>query len=223
MKTFIEEHKKGLVISAISVLVMPCFMAFLMQTVFRSIGGGTDDGWLGFWGGYLGSILGVLGAALFAYFNTKYQLDLSKANDLDNAIKISDVNVLSGILNDSMNLLTKIYAVKIALQQFEDEKEKNEYAIEIVTNFQKDWFEFKYAFNSKIVTIIRQDLDNREKLIRWKKQAETYYNNLELAIQKSTDNGLCEAIKCADDCEDGMNFLVNLLYEKINEIANINN
>lgn len=61
MKTFIEEHKKGLVISAISFLTIPCVMALLMQTFFRNIGGGTDDGWLGFWGGYLGAIIAVIG------------------------------------------------------------------------------------------------------------------------------------------------------------------
>lgn len=36
-------------------------MAILMQTFFANIGGGTDDGWLGFWGGYLGSIVAIFG------------------------------------------------------------------------------------------------------------------------------------------------------------------
>ncbi|KWU38093.1 hypothetical protein AV935_03735 [Levilactobacillus brevis] len=64
---FIKEHWRGISISlsTISLLLLtPLIMAFLMQTTFRSFGGGTDDGWLGFWGGYLGSIIAIMGIYL---------------------------------------------------------------------------------------------------------------------------------------------------------------
>lgn len=53
---------------AVIIFIVPLLLAMLIM--FFNIGVGDDNGWLGFWGGYLGSIVAVL----FAYFNTKYQI-----------------------------------------------------------------------------------------------------------------------------------------------------
>ena len=49
-------------------IIIPLLLGTIMP--FVNTGVGDDNGWLGFWGGYLGSIVAVL----FAYFNTKYQI-----------------------------------------------------------------------------------------------------------------------------------------------------
>ena len=68
---------------------------------------GTPNEWFGFWGSYIGSILSIS----FAYINSKIeanrqkesierQLEQSKINDLDNAIKIDEINNLTMILGE---------------------------------------------------------------------------------------------------------------------------
>ncbi|WP_338208319.1 hypothetical protein [Lactiplantibacillus paraxiangfangensis] len=75
MWDFIKKHWIGLTgLLVLVIIAIPASVLFFMDKVFYSIGNGTDDGWLGFWGGYLGSIVGVVGAALFAYINTRIQL-----------------------------------------------------------------------------------------------------------------------------------------------------
>ena len=53
--------------------VVPIIIAHGIHGLSSSVG--DNEAWLQFWSGYLGSIIGVLGAALFAYLNTKYQIE----------------------------------------------------------------------------------------------------------------------------------------------------
>ncbi|ARW13414.1 apurinic/apyrimidinic endonuclease family protein [Lactiplantibacillus plantarum] len=43
----------------ISLVIIPGAVQLLMTCAFTTTSGGSDDGWLGFWGGYLGTILGI--------------------------------------------------------------------------------------------------------------------------------------------------------------------
>jgi len=42
-------------------LVSPFIIQVVMTTLFNDIPGGSNDGWLGFWGGYLGAIISIAG------------------------------------------------------------------------------------------------------------------------------------------------------------------
>lgn len=74
MSEFTQKHLY-ISLTIIFLIFIPLTLQFsiyiLSWGVFRS---GSNDGWLGFWGGYLGSALAIG----FAYFNTKYQLKESK-------------------------------------------------------------------------------------------------------------------------------------------------
>lgn len=64
-KGFYEQHKKEIWIVGIAVvglILIPLFVQWLINgdTTHK----GSDDGWLGFWGGYLGAIIGVAGALI---------------------------------------------------------------------------------------------------------------------------------------------------------------
>lgn len=90
---FIKEHRIELFISLTFIILIPLVMAVLMQTIFSSFGGGTDDGWLGFWGGYIGSIF----SGLIAYGVARYQIlkerELRKIQDIEKQLPYFDIGL----------------------------------------------------------------------------------------------------------------------------------
>lgn len=64
-KGFYEQYKKQIWIVGIAVvglILIPLFVQWLINA--DTANKGSDDGWLGFWGGYLGAIIGVAGALI---------------------------------------------------------------------------------------------------------------------------------------------------------------
>jgi len=45
----------------IVVILIPVFLGIILRQPFTNINNGSDDGWLGFWGGYFGSIIAIVG------------------------------------------------------------------------------------------------------------------------------------------------------------------
>ena len=119
---------------------------------------GTPNEWFGFWGSYIGSILSIS----FAYINSKIeanrqkesierQLEQSKINDLDNAIKIDEINNLTMILGKISDYMANICSLDlfeedpnevnkvIDLDTFESFKGE---FINLVIKYMKDWNKF---------------------------------------------------------------------------------
>lgn len=60
---FLKKHKKFIAWALFfSLVIIPLVIQGLIN--WDTINKGSDDGWLGFWGGYLGSIIGVIGALI---------------------------------------------------------------------------------------------------------------------------------------------------------------
>lgn len=60
---FLKKNKKFVAWALLVTLVLiPLFIQVLIN--WDTMNNGSDDGWLGFWGGYLGSIIGVVGALI---------------------------------------------------------------------------------------------------------------------------------------------------------------
>lgn len=60
---FFKKNKKFVAWALLVTLVLiPLFIQVLIN--WNTMNNGSDDGWLGFWGGYLGSIIGVVGALI---------------------------------------------------------------------------------------------------------------------------------------------------------------
>ena len=101
MNKYIKDHWKVLLIGVIGVLiVIPILTQVLINIETNS--NGSDDGWLGFWGGYLGSIIGVAGAIFVV------QIQLNEENKSREAEKVDNTffNLLS-LHNEQKNALTK--------------------------------------------------------------------------------------------------------------------
>lgn len=58
---------------------------------------GNIGDWISFWGSYIGSIIGTIGAVGVSYWSTKKQLEESKKNDFTNSLKLNDINLLNKI------------------------------------------------------------------------------------------------------------------------------
>lgn len=88
VRSFYKHHKVVVWIIAIAitlvfiVLVVPSFIQYLMNRDILDIG--TDDGVLGFWGGYIGSIVGVIGAFGALQFQLIKEKERVKAERTDN-------------------------------------------------------------------------------------------------------------------------------------------
>ena len=79
-----EKHVKKIVTVLCTIgafFVLPLLIGIGMS--FINCGPGSNDGWLGFWGGYAGSAISIL----FAYFNTKNQISEERSRQQE-AIKV---------------------------------------------------------------------------------------------------------------------------------------
>lgn len=72
----------GLVIVAIVLAGIPLSAQWLINKESNQMG--SDDGWLGFWGGYLGAIIGVVGAVLVLQVQSKKENKARKIEKIDN-------------------------------------------------------------------------------------------------------------------------------------------
>lgn len=76
-KSFYEQHKKEVWIVSVAVIgfsciiLIPLFVQGLID--WDTTHKGSDDGWLGFWGGYLGAIIGVAGALIAIQIQLSYE------------------------------------------------------------------------------------------------------------------------------------------------------
>lgn len=76
-KNFYEQHKKEVWIVSVAVIGFSCII--LIPLVVQGLidwdttHKGSDDGWLGFWGGYLGAIIGVAGALMAIQLQLSYE------------------------------------------------------------------------------------------------------------------------------------------------------
>lgn len=83
MKKYIEKNWKFLIAGLVVVfIIIPFFTQFLIN--IDSNFKGSNDGWLGFWGGYLGAIIGVAGAIYVVNIQLNEQKDSREAEKVDN-------------------------------------------------------------------------------------------------------------------------------------------
>lgn len=81
IKIFIKKHYiLGLLVTLIlALIVVPKLIELLLQSI---PGTGSNDGWLGFWGGYLGSVIAVAFAAYTAKLQSEKAIDEHRRAEL---------------------------------------------------------------------------------------------------------------------------------------------
>lgn len=58
---WLEKFGVIIIVVIIALIAVPSLLQWLMIDVFSHARGGSNDGWLGFWGGYLGAVIAVAG------------------------------------------------------------------------------------------------------------------------------------------------------------------
>lgn len=78
-------------------IILACLLLLVLGPLIISViiipdvGSGSDDGWLGFWGGYLGAIIGLFGAMIIIYI----QLDSDKVSRKEEKVDNTFFNLLN--------------------------------------------------------------------------------------------------------------------------------
>lgn len=107
IKKFYEQHKTLIwiigivVIGLIFIILFPVAIQFLIDR--DSTHKGSDDGWLGFWGGYLGSIIGVAGALIAIQIQLYNEKQARKSEQVDNTF----FNLLNMFINQQNKLISE--------------------------------------------------------------------------------------------------------------------
>lgn len=120
-------------------VVIPIVFFWSAQTTKIKDHIGSMGDWIGFWGSYIGSMIGVIGAVGISYWTTKKQLVESKKNDFENQIKLADLSRLSEAItilkkcDNKLNQLKK--KVKKHDYNFSEEMLDNDYDNEIAKNY----------------------------------------------------------------------------------------
>lgn len=246
-KCYIDEKKSILLYITLAIMMLGLPIAIqnnyvkIGMSLKKCINIGAPSAWLGFWGSYLGSILSIS----FAYINSKIeanrqkeslerQLEQSKINDLDNAIKIDEINNLTMILGEvsdymanicSLNLFKKYPNEVIDLNTFESFK--GEFS-NLVIKYMKNWNKFIlrcYISNeeyynlrnlNKRVSKISHKIGNS--ILQYEKEINSNSDN------KTLINILQEISKnlsyLYDTSEDLRNYVTKLLVENKDGIQN---
>lgn len=82
MKKYIQHNWKWLLIGILGAFIIPLLTQVLIN--IDTSNKGSDDGLLGFWGGYLGSIIGVVGAILVLLIQLNEEKESREVEKVDN-------------------------------------------------------------------------------------------------------------------------------------------
>ncbi|WP_076647280.1 hypothetical protein [Latilactobacillus sakei] len=124
-----------IILMFVAVFGIPIVVSAGVAEIPSFMGDGGDSGdWIGFWGSFLGSIIGVAGAALFAYINTNFQLKEQRRNDLFNALEIEDVKNKSKLISINTNYLKEIVGLELSIGNFNLSEATDIYGIRSYVN-----------------------------------------------------------------------------------------
>lgn len=167
------------VITAIGILIMLMFAVDLgIYFTNGNLVVGTDGDWIGFWGSFLGSLIGVVGAVEISYCTTKKQikesrrqlskqLKESRKNELNNAIKLNDIRSLGKMVRSTKEILSEFRETDLSYKtlKLSDEAivDKKTARANILKNEERI-ASYKQIMNAEISTMIGEIKEIKE---RW--------------------------------------------------------
>ena len=181
MRKIVKQYWWAFLMLFLAIIIIPVILQWMMVSVLNNTSGGSNDGWLGFWGGYLGAIISTLGV----YITLRKQLRSDKKNlqeqlynDRENNYKIARPFFIVGFA--ASHMIAKTYLSKYVgsiscVKRFiciNNVSSKNMYAVKILVA-NANQIKFKTYFKYFAV------LENNE-LQFYKKGKKSYFvaNNL---------------------------------------------
>lgn len=215
MKKHIENKWKLLLLGIF--IAIPVGTQFLINidTTYK----GSNDGWLGFWGGYLGAIIGVVGAIFVV------QIQLNEENKSREAEKVDNTffNLLS-LHNEQKNTLSKKSIFENIYLNFNEELKKQSLEEGLVIFYSQD---------DLIIEILRDIIkgyknyieDNEEKLSpdfssRWerRKKGGPFSDSYTITDDSRLYDSLYDALDKINRIEEFLDLIYN---KKINYFSNV--
>ncbi|WP_312114325.1 hypothetical protein [Brevibacillus reuszeri] len=187
-------------------LVIPLIMSLLMKVGIFSFSEGSIEGWLGFWGSYIGGTLGALGVIITTYFlieaEKQNSREVAKLNDQTERDRINTTFLLNKN-EELMKILSDIFELNNSrynwlssyirnTKEIRKCRSKNEELIKLKIisgqnvdiKLQKIKEEYNDLF-SKNSDILEHETQIRSKIITLLANAQiitTYFNNLEIQV-----------------------------------------
>lgn len=219
-------RKRLLLFAIITIIIVPCLTQILIN--FDTTAKGSDDGWLGFWGGYLGSIIGVVGTILVFQMQlsneTKAREEEQKANnerrkedlerakelrleDLKNATKIMHNEKVDNTFFNLLNLLSSQRDKLIDTDIFNIIYEsigKNLYM-----TLSKEGMEYFYERKDTILTILNSMISDYVQYIKSKKTSHMdvisrQYHSIRQFSYMIKEETISDLVKSDDNMDDNI-------------------
>lgn len=168
-----EINKKHLFLIVISILSIPLVVSFLLKSRVFSFSLGNVESWIGFWGGYLGNLLGIIGL----YLATNYQIynqSILMKQELESSDKNEKKRIFTEIiLNKLEDYLSQLRVVEKTLFNFNlklesETEELNDDDLDIFMSDIQDLKKFNAYLNIKGLDSSRLESinENSKELIR---------------------------------------------------------
>ena len=216
MNKFIRDNWKWLLIGILGTLIVMPALTQLLINVDTS-NKGSDDGWLGFWGGYLGAIIGVAGAIFVVQIQLNEDKKGREAEKIDNTY----FNLLS-MHNEQKNILIGVNIFEIIYLNF-----KKELEIQLLDEG-LDFFYSKKVIISEmlqdLLSAYKKNIENQEGKIspefleRWKrkKRGEMFSDEYPVTEESRLYEDLCWSLIEIKEIEK---FLIDVENKRINHFS----
>ncbi|MGF1995895.1 putative phage abortive infection protein [Enterococcus casseliflavus] len=194
VKSFYEHYKVvvWIIASAITfvfiVLVVPSFIQYLMNRNILEIG--TDDGVLGFWGGYIGSIVGVIGAFGALQFQLNKEKERVKAERTDNTF----FNLLNMFIAQQNYLVSEKDSDPDIFEEML--KKIKDYS---VIGYNKQGLDLFYKEKEAILSVLEKAAHSSEEYV---KQKKSLFSNSEWSVIETIQESFHSVPKPTDITND---------------------
>ncbi|EAC9524679.1 hypothetical protein LZ420_000494 [Listeria monocytogenes] len=215
MNNFIAKYGLFVLIGGLLIIVVPLIVGFLFLIPFFDFLPGSNEGWLGFWGGYLGAVLSIFGALWL--FNKQSSKDKQEVKDtLEAQMKITSTFAYFEYLlaenKELINVVQKTLDDIFEYSKIAKDIEKNPVMVEMKRmnpvhgELQRD-FNSMVAITSVLYRGYREDIDNlqntiSDKFMEWHDIMRTYYKGCDfdsevpyIEIQRLLNNLRTEVAK----------------------------
>lgn len=182
-KSFYEQHKKEIWIFSVAVIAF-FFIFIVLIPLFVQYGidmdtehKGSDDGWLGFWGGYLGAIFGVAGALIAIRIQLSYEkkkFEKEKASRDNELLEEKKARKSEQVDNTFFNLLNLFISQQnLLISETSEDKNIFEEMLDIIwlgSEYQyiKETKKIFYSRKIELLSVLNKAIASSEAFIREK-------------------------------------------------------
>ncbi|MCG0752751.1 hypothetical protein ACN6UL_15005 [Lactiplantibacillus plantarum] len=156
MSVWIKKYGWIIVVAIIALVVVPASLQWLMTDVFSQTNGGTDDGWLGFWGGYLGAIITVPATVFVAVWSIRAQIKQEHR-----------IDALYKLLATIISFRDDLYILNAYLKKEEESTENNKVKlrnenVDRLNGLSMEMLNFQKEFDTRSILLGPEDINRRE-------------------------------------------------------------